>query len=114
MKKVLNYLLLFSFIITNLVPITGVGIHKLASVFFLLFCVIHSIVYGKQMLWKRWALLGIIVISFASGVLSMIMAEYPWVLSVHKVISIASIFFLAIHIFVFHRRLRRCDRRNTL
>lgn len=90
MKKVLNYLLLFSFIITNLASITGVAIHKPASVFFLLLCVIHTVVYGKQMQWKRWVLLGIIVISFVS------------------------IFCLAIHIFVFHRRLKVHDRRNSL
>ena len=107
MKKILNYLLLISFIITNLVPITGIAIHKMASVFFLLLCVVHTIIYRRQMQWKRWILLGIIVISFATGLFGMILDEMPIVLALHKAISIASIFFLAIHIFVFHRRMKK-------
>lgn len=107
MKKVLNYLLLISFIITNLVPLTGLAIHKMASVFFLLLCVVHTIIYRRQMQWKRWFLLGVIVISFASGLFGMILDEIPIVLALHKAISIAVVFFLAIHIFVFHRRLKK-------
>ena len=107
MKKVLNYLLLISFLITNLVPITGIVIHKMASVFFLLLCIVHTIIYRRQMQWKRWILLGVIVISFASGLFGMILDEMPIVLALHKAISIASIFFLAIHIFIFHRRFKK-------
>ena len=105
MKIVLNYLLLISFIITNLVPITGIHIHKLASVFFLLLCIVHTVVYRKKMQWKRWVLLGVIAIAFLSGLFGMIMDEVPMILALHKAISIASVFFLAIHIFIFHRRL---------
>lgn len=112
MKKILNDLLLFSFVITNLVPLTGISIHKLSSVLFLLLCVIHTIVYRKQMRRKRWVLLGMILSSFVSGVLAMIMETQPLVLSLHKVISIAVVFFLAIHIFVFHRRLKMGGRKN--
>lgn len=107
MKKVLNYLLLISFIVTNLVPITGIVIHKMGSVFFLLFCIVHTIIYRRQMQWKRWILLGVIVISFASGLFGMILDEMPIVFALHKAISIASIFFLAIHIFIFHRRFKK-------
>lgn len=107
MKKILNYLLLISFIVTNLVPFTGIAIHKMASVFFLLLCVVHTIIYRRQMQWKRWILLGVIVISFVSGLFGMILDEMPIVLALHKAISIASIFFLAIHIFVFHRRMKK-------
>lgn len=103
----LNYLLLISFIITNLVPITGLAVHKMASVVFLLLCIVHTVKYRKQMHWKRWVLLGIIVLSFLSGLFGMIMDEVPMILALHKVISIASIFFLAIHIFIFHRRLKK-------
>ena len=106
MKKVLNYLLLLSFIITNLVSITGVAIHKLASVLFLLLCIVHTIIYRKQMQWKRWILLGVIAISFLSGLFGMILDEIQIILALHKAISIASVFFLAIHIFVFHRRMK--------
>ena len=59
------------------------------------------------MQWRRWILLGVIVISFASGLFGMILDEMPIVLALHKAISIASIFFLAIHIFVFHRRMKK-------
>ena len=45
LKKVLNYLLVISFIITILVPITGVIIHKMAATFFLLLSIIHVIIY---------------------------------------------------------------------
>lgn len=107
MKKVLNYLLLISFIVTNMVPLTGIAIHKLASVFFLLLCIVHTVIYRKQMQWKRWILLAVIVISFLSGLFGMIMDEVPLILALHKVISIASVFFLAIHIFIFHRRFKR-------
>ena len=51
MKKVLNYLLLISFIVTNLVPLTGIAIHKMASVFFLILCFVDTIIYGLQMQW---------------------------------------------------------------
>lgn len=105
MKIVLNYLLLISFIITNMVPVTGIHIHKLASVFFLLLCIVHTVVYRKKMQWKRWVLLGVIAIAFLSGLFGMIMDEVPMILALHKAISIASVFFLAIHIFIFHRRL---------
>ena len=36
MKKVLNIALLISFVVTIMVPLTGVHIHKMASVIFLL------------------------------------------------------------------------------
>ena len=36
MKKILNAALLVSFILTVLVPLTGVHVHKLASVLFLM------------------------------------------------------------------------------
>ena len=107
MKKVLNYLLLISFIITNMVPVTGIHIHKLASVFFLLLCIVHTVVYRKKMQWKRWVLLGVITIAFLSGLFGMIMDEVPFILTLHKAVSIGSIFFLAIHIFVFHRRMKK-------
>ncbi len=107
MKKILNYLLLISFVITNLVSLTGIAIHKMASVFFLLLCIIHTIIYGRQMQWKRWILLAVIFISFASGLFGMILDEISIILALHKAISIASVFFIAIHIFVFHKRLKK-------
>ena len=105
MKKVLNIALLISFVITIMVPLTGVHIHKMASVIFLLLSLVHTIVYRKKLGAKRWLLLGLIVISFASGLFGMILDQYPVVLVLHRVMSIALVFFLAIHIFVSHKKL---------
>lgn len=103
----LNYLLFISFIVTNLVPITGIAIHKISSVVFLLLCVIHTVKYREKLQRKRVLLLAIVVLAFFSGLFGMIFDEIPLILALHKVVSIASVFVLAIHIFVFHRRLRK-------
>ena len=105
MKKVLNLALLISFLVTIMVPLTGVHIHKLASVLFLLLSIVHTIVYRKKLRTKRWLLLGLIVISFVTGLFGMILEQFPIILILHRCISIALVFFLAIHIFVFHRKL---------
>lgn len=105
MKKILNIALLISFVVTIMVPLTGVHIHKLASVIFLLLNICHAIVYRKKLGTRRWLLLAAIVISFATGLLGMILDDFPIVLILHRGISIVLVFFLAIHIFVFHRRI---------
>ena len=107
MKKFLNLALLGSFILTVLVPLTGIHLHKLASVLFLLLCVVHTVVYRRKLGAKRIGLLALVLVCFASGIFGMILDRYPLVLVFHRCISIASVFFLAIHIFVFHRRLLR-------
>lgn len=106
MKKLLNIALLISFIVTILVPLTGIHMHKLASVIFLLLSIVHTIVYRKKLGLKRWLLMGLILISFVSGLFGMILDHVPIVLILHRVISIVLVFFLAIHIFVFHKKLR--------
>ena len=105
MKKLLNIALLISFVVTIMVPLTGVHIHKMASVIFLLLSIVHTITYRKRLGVKRWLLLGLILISFVSGLFGMIWDHFPSVLILHRVISIALVFFLAIHIFVFHKKL---------
>ena len=105
MKKALNIALLISFFVTIMVPLTGVHIHKMASVIFLLLCIVHTIAYRKKLGVKRWLLVGLILISFASGLFGMILDQFPIVLILHRVISIALVFFLAIHIFMFHKKL---------
>jgi hypothetical protein len=105
-KKLLNIALMFSFVMTILVPLTGIHIHKMASVIFLLLSIVHTITYRKKLGVKRWLLLGSIVISFATGLLGMILDQFPIILILHRCISIALVFFLAIHIFVFHKKLR--------
>ena len=106
MKKFLNLALLISFIVTVMVPLTGIHLHKLASVVFLLLCIVHTVVYRKKLGAKRWLLLGLIVISFASGLFGMILDQYPFVLILHRAVSIAIVFFLAIHIFIYRKKLR--------
>ena len=67
MKKILNYGLFISFLLTIMVPLTGVHIHKLASTVFLLLSIIHTCVYRKKLNTKRWGLLLLIIISFVTG-----------------------------------------------
>jgi len=105
MKKALNIALLLTFILTIMVPLTGVPIHKLASTLFLLLCVVHTIIYRKKLGVKRWLLLAMVMISFATGLFGMILEQFPMVLILHRAISIGLVFFLAIHIFVFHKLL---------
>lgn len=106
MKRFLNITLLVSFLITIMVPLTGVHIHKLASVLFLLLSIVHTISYRKKLGAKRWLLLALIAISFTTGLFGMILDQFPIILILHRCISIALVFFLAIHIFVFHKKLR--------
>lgn len=107
MSKSLNLLLLISFVITLMIPITGIHVHKMASVLFLLFCIIHTIIYRKKLKNKSWLLLAVIILSFLTGIFGMIFDQYNIILQMHKVISIGVVFFLAIHIFVFHKRLMK-------
>ena len=107
MKKTLNIALLLSFLVAIMVPLTGVQIRKLASVLFLLLSIVHTIVYRKKLGVKRLLLLALIVISFATGLFGMILDQHPIILIMHRCISIALVFFLAIHIFVFHKKLCR-------
>lgn len=106
MKKALNIALLISFIITIMVPLTGIHIHKMASILFLLLSIVHTVTYRKKLGVKRWLLLGLILISFGTGLFGMILDHIPIVLILHRVVSIALVFFLAIHIFVFHKKIR--------
>lgn len=106
MKKILNLALLISFVVTVMVPLTGVHAHKMASAIFLLLSIVHTIVYRKKLGAKRWLLLALIVISFATGLFGMILDQFPVILILHRCISIALVFFLAIHIFVYHRKLK--------
>ncbi|MBQ8627062.1 MAG: heme transporter CcmB [Agathobacter sp.] len=104
--RILNLLLLISFVVTMMVPLTGIMVHKMASVFFLLLCLIHTFMYRKKMNGRLFLVLGIIVVAFLSGILGMIFEEIPMILALHKAISIVSVFFLAIHIFVYHKKIK--------
>lgn len=105
MKKVLNYLLAISFIITIMVPITGIIVHKLASTLFLVLALIHVFIYRKRLDYKYILIIVLTILSFVLGILGLIMVEYPIILTLHRIVSIVLIFLLAIHIYKFHRRI---------
>lgn len=105
MKKLLNIALLLSFIATILVPLTGIHIHKVASVIFLLLSITHTFLYSKKLGAKKYLLLSLVAMSFITGLLGMILDQYPIVLILHRVLSIAVVFFIAIHIFVYRKKL---------
>ena len=108
--RVLNGALLVSFAVTVMVPLTGVHIHKLASVVFLLLCAVHTFVHRKRLGAKRAALLALVIVCFVSGLFGLIWEEeFPLLLALHRAVSIASVFFLAIHIFVFHKKLHKAE-----
>lgn len=105
MKKQLNIALLISFLVTIMVPLTGIHIHKLSSVLFLLLSIVHTYVYRKKLGSRRRLLLGLILVAFLSGLFGMIIDQFSVILTLHRCISIALVFFLAIHIFVFHKKI---------
>lgn len=105
MKKALNIALLISFIVTIMVPLTGVHVHKMASVIFLLLSIVHTVVYRKKLGAKKYLLLALVIISFTTGLFGMILYQFPFILILHRCISIAVAFFMAIHVFVFRKRL---------
>lgn len=106
MKQFLNFALLASFVLTILVPLTGIHVHKLASVLFLLLTIVHTVIYRKKLGAKRYGLLALVIVSFLTGLFGMIFDQYPLILILHRVLSIGLVFFLAIHIFVFHKRMK--------
>lgn len=106
-SKILNYSLLVTFICTILVPFTGVAVHKLASTLFLLLSMIHIIVNRKYMNAKRVMLAGVVVVAFISGIFAMIFETNKMLMAFHKVVSIVVVFFMAIHLFVYQKRLRK-------
>lgn len=104
MKKLLHVLLLISLILTILVPLTGIMVHKLASLVFLVLCIIHVVAEKKSMNGRKYALLGLVLIAFVSGILSLILGDMTWILAVHKIISIFTICVLAVHLFIYHKK----------
>lgn len=108
-KSTLNFFLFISFIVTVLAPLTGVHVHKMASTLFLLLTIVHTIAYRRTLGAKKYLLLCTVVIAFASGLLGMIFMQIPGILLLHRAISIVSVFFLAIHIFVNRRCLLQKD-----
>lgn len=105
MKRVLNYLLAISFILTIMVPIAGIIVHKLAATLFLILALIHAFIYRKRMDLNYILIIVLTILSFVLGILGLVLVEYPIMLTLHRTVSIVLIFLLAIHIYKFHRRL---------
>ena len=101
MKKILGILLLVSFLATVSVPFTGVIAHKLAST-------VHIFTARRKSKLGLF-LLALVIAAFASGVLGMILYDYPAVLGLHKLLSIGSVFVLGLHSALFFRRKRERD-----
>lgn len=105
MKKILSILLLVSFLATVSVPFTGVIVHKLASTVFLLLSLVHIFTARRKSKLGLF-LLALVIAAFASGVLGMILYDYPAVLGLHKLLSMGSVFVLGLHSALFFRRKR--------
>lgn len=105
MKRILDYSLAISFILTIMVPITGIIVHKLAATLFLILALIHVFLYRKRLDYKYILIIGLTIVSFVLGILGLIMVEHPIILILHRKISIVLIILLAIHIYKFHRRI---------
>lgn len=93
---------------TLTVPFTGVIVYKPASTVFLLLGLVHIFTA------KRKSKLGLflpplVIAAFASGILGMILDEYPVVLGLHKLLSIGSVFALGLHSAAYFRRKRERD-----
>ena len=108
MKKILGILLLVSFLATVSVPLTGVIVHKLASTVFLLLSLVHMVTSRRKSK-LGWILLALVIAAFASGILGMILDDYPVVLGLHKLLSLGSVFALGLHSAVYFRRKRERD-----
>lgn len=102
LKRIISIGLVMSFALIFLVPITGIAIHKISSAIFLLLSIIHTLIYIKGMNIKKLLLLIIVLIAFISGIMAML-GEF-W-LVVHRTIGIISIIAIAIHLFVYHKRI---------
>ncbi len=101
-KTILNILLLITFIITLLVPITGLIVHKISSCIFMLLTIIHTIIYHNKINYKHIILFVITIIVFICGMLAMIL---PLFINIHKVLSIIYVLFMGGHLFIYHKRL---------
>jgi hypothetical protein len=100
MRRVLNYLLAISFILTIMVPITGIIVHKLASTLFLVLALIHVFLYRKRLDLRFILIIVLTILSFVLGILGLVLVEYPIMLTLHRTVSIVLIILLAIHIYI--------------
>ena len=107
MKNALNISLFISFAVAIMPPVTGIHVHKLAESIFLLLGIVHMIIYRKKIGRKRRLLLILVFVSFFSGLFGMIFDQFSLLLNIHRISSIAMIFFLAIHVYVFRKNFNK-------
>lgn len=112
MKKKLDLLLLTAFVVTITAPLTGIHIHKLASLLFFIFCLLHAGARWRKMNIRRVLAVVLVFTAFLTGLLGMIFEEYPILLALHKTSAMAIVFFLAIHIFAYSSKL--CPRKAAV
>ena len=105
MRKVLHIILFISFAIAIMIPLTGIYVHKAAALIFLVLALSHIVVYRKKLNNKRGLLLAAIVLSFITGLLGTIWNQFPAIMTLHQAGSIAIVFFLAIHCFVYRKKM---------
>lgn len=104
MKKALHGMLFLSFILTIMAPISGIYVHKLAGTVFFLLGIIHMIMYRRKIRGKQGLLAVLILFSFISGLFSLILEQYPYILNVHRMCSIVLVSFLSVHVSKFYKR----------
>lgn len=107
MRKVCNFLLSISFILTILVSFTGVHVHKLVGTFFLLLCIVHSFQHRNKLNAKRYLLLMLILICFMCGLFGMLFDAYSFLLTLHKILSLIILSLISIHVYVYHKQLKK-------
>ena len=104
MKKLFYLALGLSFLLTCAVPLTGLLVHKLASVVFLLLCLGHVVACRRRMTPRRWGLLALTLGAFVSGAPAMM--QGGTMTAVHKLLSLALLAFFAIHAFIYWRKVK--------
>lgn len=103
MKKVWNYLLCMSLILTMLVFITEIWIHKLAATVFVVLCIYHCVKHKNRFNIKYILLFILVLICFVSGIVGMVSSPY---LIFHKVMALLLVCFLVVHVYMFHKSLK--------
>lgn len=110
-KKAINISLIILFILTVAAPITGLMIYKLASSLFLVLALVHTCLYRRAGA-KNYLPLCVVLGAFVSGVLAVIFSQYTIAAALHKLISIAAVFVLAIHIFIHRKKIAKSEGKN--
>ena len=110
-KKMLYGLLAISGLVTLLQPLTESVIHKMAASVFLVLCVGHAIACRKKITRAGGALLGLLLLTFVSGVPALVQGGMAG--AIHGVLGILCLCALAAHGFARRRPLKQSERNRT-